>query len=812
MNYTHKELTYLLGCYVIIADNEINQKEVDAIDEYMPLATDNHIYKLRQAIFSGSEDCVNEKDLFNQLRLKNIKKDEKQEILQVLAKIAVSDNYVSANEQALLEKVGNLWNLPVDGFVREEFVKVEECFRRHRLSWLERKIGQIENFLYKTFVDRENARIADILLGSLAYSSSLEKIADVAEEDLCRVSRIVENINKHLENACDTIPSVTIKATSTKEVKEISKLVNQTADTLRGIINDSLAENRAVIEKKRRNVHYFTLAFMGRTKAGKSTMHKVITQQENDDIGVGALRTTRYNRSWFWDRLRIVDTPGIGAPGGEVDSQIAKSIIDEADVICYVVTSDSIQETEFDFFETIKERNKPLYIILNVKSNLNQQIRLKRFLSAPHAWRIAEGEQSILGHIERIRDRMEGKYNMDAVEIIPIHLLAAQLGLSHDCDKQTSQVLLEGSNLMSFVRSVKRDVHASGVLKKNLSIIDGTAYQVHSILEVLSSEHQKLSEGLVSLTKKRDLFQKFVSEESKRLQDDLKTIFKDARGRLYNRAGTFAEEHYDNEKAGKAWQSDVCVKKVFSDLNAELNGRLEDFNKKAKDGIEEIASDISYLYTSSTQASMKGEAIMDTRRAMGVIGTVLTAVVPFVITNIWNPAGWVVALASFAIGVVVNFFTSLFTSKSEKIRKATEKLKSQLERSIEQTIEKNKEEALVKANEAVSMMQMSIESILSTYINSVEGFVENLQDVRRICQEEEGAINSLIGLRFLEYAGSKRVTNKQINQMNNREIAEKYPIVRDWTNQNLKFLYNVELSGTKKLQVESAAQMKILMK
>ena len=122
------------------------------------------------------------------------------------------------------------------------------------------------------------------------------------------------------------------------------------------------------MEKKKRNIRFFTIAFMGRTKAGKSTLHKVVTLQEHDDIGVGKQRTTRYNRSWYWDRLRIIDTPGIGAPGGDADTDIAKSIIDEADMICYVVTNDSIQETEFNFFETIKERNKPLYIIINCKS------------------------------------------------------------------------------------------------------------------------------------------------------------------------------------------------------------------------------------------------------------------------------------------------------------------------------------------------------------------------------------------------------------------------------------------------------------
>lgn len=158
-----------------------------------------------------------------------------------------------------------------------------------------------------------------------------------------------------------------IKNNTSKEVQEVAKIVEATKNHFQELINVSLSENLEVLEKKRRNIRYFTIAFMGRTKAGKSTLHKVITQQDNDDIGVGKLRTTRYNRSWYWEKLRIVDTPGIGAPGGDVDTEIAKSIIDEADIICYVVTSDSIQETEFDFFETIKERNKPLYIIIAVR-------------------------------------------------------------------------------------------------------------------------------------------------------------------------------------------------------------------------------------------------------------------------------------------------------------------------------------------------------------------------------------------------------------------------------------------------------------
>jgi predicted GTPase len=59
-----------------------------------------------------------------------------------------------------------------------------------------------------------------------------------------------------------------------------------------------------------------------------------------------------------WKNIRIIDTPGIGAPGGKTDEEIAQSVIEESDVICYVVTNDSIQESEFAFLKLLKEKAK----------------------------------------------------------------------------------------------------------------------------------------------------------------------------------------------------------------------------------------------------------------------------------------------------------------------------------------------------------------------------------------------------------------------------------------------------------------------
>lgn len=559
----YTKIAYLLGCYMVIVDKEINQMEVDVLDNYLPLSKEDELYHQRMQIFSDDEERMKLKDILDKLVMANYSVAQKTEIVTLLARIAYGDDYMASSELELLIKVGKLLKLDIGQIIEETQSESNKRIDSSQLSSLKRFVGKMENTIYQSFANSDKKSVVDMMLGGLGYSASIAQITEDAEKDLARVTRIIDDLNSMLNEEYNHLAS--IKPSSKKVSKEVLK-IEQIIQGIRGsfneIIDNSLTSNRDVLDKKRRNIRYFTIAFMGRTKAGKSTLHKVITQQENDDIGVGKLRTTRYNRSWYWNKLRIVDTPGIGAPGGEADTEIAKSIIDEADVVCYVVTSDSIQETEFDFFSTIKERNKPLYIILNVKSNLNQAIRLKRFIANPDDWRLGDGPQSIKGHIERIHDKLDGKYNMDAVRIIPIHLLAAQIALSGEQDSKTSKILFEASNISEFTNSVKKEVQLSGSLKKSLSVIDGTSYQINTIWHKIYTDLKSLKEGNEVLKKKQAKNHMFFKKELAQVEQYLMDIFKNTKKEFQNCASTFASEHYDDEEAGKAWSNDAVVKSI----------------------------------------------------------------------------------------------------------------------------------------------------------------------------------------------------------------------------------------------------------
>lgn len=801
----YKKIAYLLGCYMVIVDKEINQMEVDVLDNYLPLSKEDELYHQRMQIFSDDEERMKLKDILDKLVMANYSVAQKTEIVTLLARIAYGDDYMASSELELLIKVGKLLKLDIDQIIEETQSESNKRIASSQLSSLKRFVGKMENTIYQNFANSDKKNVVDMMLGGLGYSASIAQITEDAEKDLARVTRIIDDLNSMLNEEYNHLAS--IKPSSKKVSKEVLK-IEEIVQVIRGnfneIIENSLTSNKEVLDKKRRNIRYFTIAFMGRTKAGKSTLHKVITQQENDDIGVGKLRTTRYNRSWYWNKLRIVDTPGIGAPGGEADTEIAKSIIDEADVVCYVVTSDSIQETEFDFFSTIKERNKPLYIILNVKCNLNQAIRLKRFIANPDDWRLGDGPQSIKGHIERIHDKLDGKYNMDAVRIIPIHLLAAQIALSGEQDSKTSKILFDASNISEFTNSVKKEVQLLGSLKKSLSVIDGTSYQINTIWHKIYADLKSLKEGNEVLKKKQARNYTFFKNELTQVEQYLKTIFQVTRNDLRNRASAFAHEHYDDEDAGKAWSNDAVVKSLNKSLEQQIQERFNDLNEKIKSELEEMIMDMRIsLATDNIGSNVSGESVTNTRFAAKMFVSVISAAL-----FVWNPLGWSVAVLT-VVGIIGSFLSSLFTSKSEKIRKATDKLRKQLYDSIDSGIDKNLKQVLENTRKSINDTYKSIDSVLKAYTKNADDIITDMDRLVKQVQEKENAINSLVSLRILDFVGKNPVKEISINEMGNQVLCDEYPVERDWQKQSIKFLYNTGLTDKNIQKIEKATQMTI---
>ena len=466
-----------------------------------------------------------------------------------------------------------------------------------------------------------------------------------------------------------------------------------------------------------------------------------------------------------------------------------------------------LQETEFDFLEVVKEHNKPLYIILNFKSNLNETIRRRRFLERPNDWRTNTGVTSIQGHIDRINERLSGKYNTKLIHIIPIHLLAAQLSFDSSLPENERDKFLKGSNVLEFTRSIKKEIHQSGSLQKGMSVIDGTAYRLSKISRILSEDNQKLETDINTLTIQRDKLLSYIRSEDKNLQEYITNLFDGLRHELYNRAQSFAQSNYDNKKAGEAWNNDARVKSILKNFNQVIQSRIFDFQEKLKSRCEETILDVELKFDMNGLNDMQGDSIHDTKLGIGILGAILTAAVGFSIANIWNPAGWIVAGATIAFGFLWSRFTTLFDSKTEKIKKASDKMYSQLKEGIDKSIDQMHADFLANYSNAIKETQNYLKQLFNTYIQWASDITSKTDGLLEELSANEATMNSLIGLRILEYVGKNQARDKKINKMPNELLRNEYPVIRDREEQSITFAYDVHLTPSDIQKAENATQM-----
>lgn len=239
------------------------------------------------------------------------------------------------------------------------------------------------------------------------------------------------------------------------------------------------------LEAKKRSVGNFTIAMMGRTKAGKSTLFATLLGTNYEGIGEGKQRTTRQNKVYdIGNGIRLIDTPGIGAVGGEADEREALKAVDESDLICYVVTNDSTQETEFEFLDKLKQQTKPLLILINVQYNLKDARRLPIFLKK--AKEMLTGKD-IQGHKERIARYAREYYANDSILVMPVMLLAAQLSRQSD-DLYLSKKLYETSQIQTFLDHIKNIIENYGRLITSQTLLGEAAISITSPLLAIREE------------------------------------------------------------------------------------------------------------------------------------------------------------------------------------------------------------------------------------------------------------------------------------------------------------------------------------
>ena len=760
------DIIFLIGSHLSVSDGEINEKEHKLLHQLCHPSDD--ACRLQSLIFSDAEDKISLKELV-QLYYRESKGDNLP-LLDTLFQVENADGYADPKDEAMIDEVAKLLNVPETTLeiYRSKYASLESGAQANiKLSWADSLKAAFRSLVIEVKSDKEDEDNYSELLSGATFAKKVKDIARVSQHDLEIAEKIMVDYNSRIQAESAEIDKNIFQLKQIqREDKEIKSLVDEivkTNDWIREDVRQALRENLEVLEKKKRTINYFTIAFMGRTKAGKSTFHKVVTHEEKDDIGVGKLRTTRFNRSFYWENIRIVDTPGIGAPGGKTDTETASSIIDEADLICYIVTDDSIQTTEFDFLRPLKERSKPLFIILNIKGDLDHPKRLERFLKDPLKWRNDKGKDDIQGHFDRINDALGDKYDMSMVEIIPLQLYAAVLMNQSDrfSDEDKSSLLI-GSNIQEYVRKVKKSIYKTGSLKKTQNIYDGCAYQINQVKSELIAKREAIKYRIEMVDKSLDSVISFVDKEKVSVESRIDTAISTAFQRLRNNAARFSEQYYDERKdLSSKWNNYPDNKQTYSSLTNTLNRISSDFQESIQERLNECLDDINYqqnnYYLADSRNGLAGSRIIDTKFGANIISAVITcgagifgkAILTAILAS--NPAGWMVATFIAAIGLITWGISSLFKTKGEKVAEAKEKLRNQLLETI------NDSEVQMKSDFKGEFLG-KIEELRATFDGSFRFvstqsriIVKNLNKLIELSEENEKNMESMFAYRILQY-------------------------------------------------------------
>ncbi|HAJ62011.1 MAG TPA: GTPase [Cyanobacteria bacterium UBA8543] len=594
---------FLLVTQMVCADQQIHSEESKALRELAnQVKIGQRTLDEMEKILAQDEHHLCVKDV-----ARSIPPGQQSEAMRQILALAYIDGFFSPLEREMIEQVARIWQWSAGEI--QQLIQEAEGFTANRsvnndnkqaeLSVGARLLKGAESVLSRSLVTKlaeiapENVgrRIEqlqrEILLAGPEYDEAIQQCAAIATEDykfaevaLKGTGSALTNLGRNIQLVIEEIKDKASSKGQATTAKEVAKQLENTKKALTTEVIKEIEGVRESLNAKQRALNHFSIAFMGKTKAGKSTLHAIITGEGWDAIGVGKQRTTRFNRVYEWKNIRIIDTPGIGAPGGKTDEEIAQSVIEESDVICYVVTNDSIQETEFGFLQVLKEKAKPLIILLNVKNNLRDSRRLEYFLKDPDKLFAIDGKSGLGGHIQRIHRYAKQHYANDYFDVVPVLLLAAQMS-REPSHKERKVKLFKASRIQNFLDSIRVSLVEHGVIRRSQTLLGSTVGAIDHPYKWVTEQAQVYEQLTNTLKQKRGIIQKDIQKAEKDagefLLQQIETIFQDT----LNAVPSFAEAHWNtneiNLKLG--WEQKLKAIRFEERLKAIYQETSQKFNK-----------------------------------------------------------------------------------------------------------------------------------------------------------------------------------------------------------------------------------------
>lgn len=534
-----------------------------------------------------------------------------------------------------------------------------------------------------------------------------------------RVSQILQDLKKNLDKVTPELlndrdaAKYSFGETIGKIVAEIESQTGRKFSQLKNYLN-----------KQKEHLKDFTVVLFGKTKAGKSTIREAFTRGDGGTIGKGAQRTTQDVKEYEWQGLRLIDTPGIEAYKGEADKRKAMEITREADMVIFLVSDDSIQPKEFEAMAWLRQINKYFFILLNIKEKLDNKRRIERFIKAPEK---TFDTKRLQEHEQRIKENVSNIFEVEKVDIVYIHALAAFLSTQNEYSDYSDE-LWNLSRVEKAYNLITKEIIKTGYQKRVLTICNGVVNFIDDIIRSLYI-HQKSLEAQVRFmndevpTLEKEL-QKISKKGSQRIERKCKERFDKIRGWIPR----FIDDYLG--KDGAQFEYQKRINKETEDIQKEMKGLFQELVNEVKEALKEFEKE--YMYDMETikiyppeinnfQKDDTDDTLRYVSMGLGATSAIAMGIAAFAGANFWNPIGWVAGIAS----VVVGIFGWLFGSGNEE-RRAWQRQKQQAKESLYTGLQRSENE-IVKTYQ--DLLQRYITSRQNDEIKRIKTYITQLAKI-----------------------------------------------------------------------------------
>ena len=518
------------------------------------------------------------------------------------------------------------------------------------------------------------------------YINTLKECSEIAKQEYKDVSKKLKKLKKDLTSSQNILVETILKLDKSeindKAVYDsITEVNNKTSELLKSGFNSF----EKSFSKKSDNLSDFTVTLFGRTKAGKSTIREALTNGNGSTIGKGAQRTTRDVKTYNWNHLRILDTPGFDAYKGEEDEEIAFSQVDETDLILFLVTSDSIEESEFEKLASLRRENKPVIILLNILYDLNHPIKKKQFLEKPKKY---VSINAIKGHLSRLKFLSKKHFDIQNISVIPIHALSAFESNHSKGDEKNN--LYNASNFKYFSDYLTKEIETSGKQKRVQSFRDSYIFHLDNSIKPVYKDSYTSLRPIVRLLRNKQFelknwFDKFIPNKNDEIEREVKKLFEP----LFNQLDDFVDQNIENSNFGDKWNRTVRkhikekkLKSIQENIITDMNRYLEEFFKEFKFDMNLSVSKIKSEKISGVKKGSTGKVI---RWSGAAVGTASAIILSAAVVNSWNPVGWGLSIVGIGLGI----FSWFWGDDTKRFNKQKARMKTRMFNNLEKMQRKN---------------------------------------------------------------------------------------------------------------------------